>query len=267
MKDPGIFSFVVEHLDPQYGHCWTPEEIAGRISREHPEYTIHHESIYRFIYEGKGKPLKLWRYLRLHRKRRMKHHGRKVKSEARFTGCLPIGERSENANNRVEQGHWESDNMGGKKTDTTSVSVTVERVSLLSRLHKLSDLTAATKQQALVAQLQKEPFCMQKSLTTDRGTENSDTGAFTMQTQMPHFLCTAYHSWERGTDENTIGRLRHFIPKGTSADQLTQEELKRYEEIMNNTPRKALGWLTPNEAYKRLCMGTWDPNQRLVYQK
>jgi len=267
LKDPFIFSYTVEHLDPKYGHCWTPEEIAGRLSLEHPEYSIHHESIYRFIYVGRGKPLKLWRYLRLHRKKRMKHHGRKVKSEARFTGALPIEQRPVEANLRLEKGHWESDNMGAIKTDKTVVSVTVERISLLSRLHKLPDLTAGTKQAALINQLEKEPLCMRRSLTSDRGPENSDDGQFTAQTEMPHYLCTAYHSWERGTNENTIGRLRYFTPKGSSVDQLTQKDFLRYEEIMNNTPRKALGWLTPNEAYCMLCEEAWDPRNRLNYQK
>ena len=107
---------------------------------------------------------------------------------------------------------------------------------------------------------------MQKSLTSDRGPENSDTGQFTIKTGMPHFLCTAYHSWERGTDENTIGRLRFFIPKGTSVDSFTQSDLTRYEDIMNNTPRKALLWLTPNEVYRMLIEGTWDPKNRLQYK-
>ena len=248
LKDPFVFSYTIEHLDPEKEFCWTPEEIAGRLPIEHPGYSINTETIYRFIYSSKAKPLKLWLYLRLHRKRRMKHHGRKVQSPKKYADAPSITQRPDGANARLEAGHHETDNMGAPKSDKTGVSVTIERI-LLVRLHKLEDLKAATKREKLVSQMQQEPVCMQKTMTSDRGPENAEYKDFTLQTGMLFYFCAAYHSWEKGSVENTIGRSRFFIPKGTSVDSLTQEDLNRIEKIMNNTPRKALGFLTPNEVY------------------
>ena len=91
-------------------------------------------------------------------------------------------------------------------------------------------------------------------MTIDRGPENSDHEAFTRQTEMPVYACNPYHSWEKGSVENSIGRFRFFIPKGTSVDNLTQKQLDTIEGVMNNTPRKVLGYLTPNEAYERILI-------------
>lgn len=255
LKCPEIFLYVREHLrSPFY---WTPEEIAGRLSLDHPDLSIDDETIYRYIYGKKQKRMKLWIYLRLHRKRRMKHHGRKVKGCVRLPTALPIDTRPEEANTRQEPGHWETDNVGTIKTDKTAVSATVERKSRIIRLGKLKDLKAGTKRKLLVARFKKEDKIFKKTMTIDRGPENSEHEWFTKQTSMPVYACNAYHSWEKGFVENGIGRLRYFIPKKSSVDHLTQKELTIIEEIMNNTPRKCLGFLTPNEVYERIQNGSY----------
>jgi len=250
LKCPAIFLYVREHLRKPY--YWTPEEIAGRLSLDHPDLSIDDETIYRYIYGKKQKRMKLWTHLRHHRKRRMKHHGRKVKGCGRLPTALPIEQRPEAANNRQEEGHWETDNVGTIKTDKTGISASVERQTRVFRLRKLTDGKAGTKRDILVAQIKKEDPRMRKTMTIDRGPENSQHEEFTRQTRMPVYACNPYHSWEKGSVENTIGRSRFFIPKGSSVDNLTQKDLTRIENIMNNTPRKILGYLTPNEAYERI---------------
>ncbi len=252
LKEPFIFLYVREHLrQPSF---WSPEEIAGRLSLDHPGYSIHHETIYRYIYGKKARGMKLWKLLKLHRKKRMKHHGRKVQ-QCRLPNALPLEERSIAANTRVESGHWETDNVGAIKTDKTVISATVERKDRVIRLDKLTDLKAKTKREALVDRFTKEPPLMKKTMTIDGGPENSEHPEFTLQTDMPVYKCNPYHSWEKGSVENSIGRLRFFIPKGTSVDHLTQEYLDQIASIMNSTPRKCLGFLTPNEAYKKSILG------------
>lgn len=245
-----ISLYVRQHLRAPY--YWTPEEIAGRLPLEHPGWTIDDETIYRYIYGEQQRWMKLWVHLRHHRKRRMKHHGRKVKGCGRLPTALSIEERPVAANSRQEEGHWETDNIGTIKTDKTGISASVERKSRVIRLRKLKDGKAKTKRKILVAQMKKEALQMRKTMTIDRGPENSDHEAFTTQTQMPVYACNAYHSWEKGSIENSIGRSRFFIPKGTSVDHLTEKDLIRIETIMNNTPRKILGYLTPNEVYEKI---------------
>lgn len=253
LKNPFVFLYVREHLRKPF--YWSPEEIAGRLSLDNPEYKITPETIYRYIYGKKARGMKLWKHLRLHRKRRMKVNGRKVKA-VRLPTALKIEERPEAANQRAEGGHWETDNVGTIKTDKTGISASVERKSRIIRLRKLSDQKARTKQETLVAQVKQEDQKMQKTMTIDRGAENSEHEKFTEETHMPVYACNPYHSWEKGSVENAIGRSRYFITKGKSVDRLTQNELTEIENIMNNTPRKILGYLTPNEAYGRIVTGT-----------
>jgi IS30 family transposase len=250
LKEPLIFLYVREHLRKPY--YWTPEEIAGRLPLDHPGYTIDDETIYRYIYGKRQRQMKLWQHLRLHRKRRLKKAGRKVKGNKRIASALPIEDRPEKANTREEAGHFETDNVGTIKTDKTGISATVERKVRVIRLRKLKDQKARTKRRVLVAQMKREDKRMRKSLTIDGGPENSEHQQFTKATAMPVYKCNAYHSWEKGSVENGIGRLRFFIPKGVSVDHLTQQDLDSIEAIMNNTPRKCLGYLTPNEMLERI---------------
>lgn len=242
LKGPAIFVYVREHLRAPYH--WSPETIAGRLPIDHPGSSIDDDTIYRYIYGKKQVRMKLWKYLRLHRKRRMSKNGRKVKLYARLATAIPIGERPVEINERARAGDWESDNMEGKGSDTSSVSVTVNRKTRVTRIRKLADHTAAAKAEVLIVQFHQEEA---DSLTVDRGPENSDHERITQETQVVVYACEPYHSWEKGTVENTIGRIRWVLPKGKSVDTVTQEQLTTIEEWMNNTPRKCLGFLTPNE--------------------
>lgn len=160
---------------------------------------------------------------------------------------MPIELRPEEANVRQELGHWESDNMEGKRSDKTSISATVERVTRIVRLGKLSGHTSLVKTNILAKQFETEENVFKKTLTLDRGPENKGHREITKKTGMPVYFCNPYHSWEKGTVENTIGRVRRYIPKGESVDQVTPRQLFLIQETLNNTPRKVLGFLTPNE--------------------
>lgn len=247
LKEPLIFLYVREHLR----QGWSPETIAGRLSIDYPGYSIDDETIYRYVYGKNQRRMKLWKHLTLHRKRRMKKDGRKVRG-VRIPDALPLESRPEKANLRTEPGHWETDNMEGKRNDRTSVSVSVDRMIRITRLRKLADHTAKEKARVLRNQFINETPQFQKSFTFDRGAENSHHKKITRKTNMPAFACTAYHSWEKGTVENTIGRVRRYIPKGTSVDAVSQRILTDIEDVLNNTPRKCLGYLTPNEMLEKI---------------
>lgn len=250
LKNPLIFLFVRIHLREDR---WSPEIISGRLPLIHPGESICTESIYRYIYlNPKTKSEKLWQYLELHRRKRMKKGGRKVKSFCKLPEAIPINLRPDNVNKRLELGHWETDNMEGVKSDRNSVSVTTERVTRKVKIAKLNGHTARIKTDSVIKSLSGEDEGFVKSITFDRGPENSGYKVISDKLNIPVYACNPYHSWEKGSVENTIKRMRRFVPKGISIDNLTQEYLSALEDKFNNTPRKVLGFLTPNEYYERI---------------
>lgn len=251
LKGPTIFLYVRKHLRD---NRWSPEQIAGRLPIDHPGESIHFETIYRYIYSSRMKRFDYRKYLALGRKKRMKKFGRKVRRLSKIPGAVSIDLRSKKVLRRKQPGHWETDNMEGKRTDKTGVSVTVERVTRYTKLAKLSDHKSKTKLTAVASGMTNLPSAVQKTMTADNGSENTNHQDFTRQTDMPMFFCHAYHSWEKGTVENTVGRIRKFVPKGDSVDPLTVEQIQWIEEKLNDTPRKCLQFLTPNEKMQLILL-------------
>ncbi len=243
LKDPLIFLYVRRRLRKK----WSPETIEGRLPIDCPGYSITDETIYRYIYKRWVKRLKFWRYLTLRRKKRMKHGGRRPRRDSKIPNAKSIDLRPKIINLRKTIGHWESDNMEGIKKDKTAVSVTVERSLRLTHLTRVAAKKSDSKTRAVTSRLQNYPKQFRKTLTVDNGSENTNHPTIKINLNMNVYFCHAYHSWEKGTVENTIGRLRRYLPKGKSLDRLTDEKLKRIEDNMNNTPRKCLGFLTPYE--------------------
>lgn len=254
LKCPTIYLYVREHLREPFR--WSPETIAGRLPLDHPGCSIDDDTIYRYVYGERQRRERLWKYLSLHRRRRLKKDGRKVRGQGRIKGIQPLELRPEEANRRLAPGHWESDNMEGVRSDRTAVSVTVDRLTRVTRLAKLKDHTSRSKTLALRVQFENEFPFFKRTLTLDRGAENKRHQDITRRTGIPVYFCYPYHSWEKGTVENTIGRLRRFIPKGESVDHITGDQLIPIQEHLNNTPRKVLGFLTPNEMLERMRPGS-----------
>ena len=167
LKNPLVFLYVRVHLRNPYN--WTPDQIAGRLKLDHPGYSISYEAIYRYIYSRRMRRYKYWEYLTLGRKKRMKKEGRGVRrdSSGKIPGSISIDLRPEVVSLRSRVGDWETDNIIGKLTDKTALSVTVERVTKLTLLTKLLDRLAVTKSNALVKRLEVFPKEMRLTLTTD----------------------------------------------------------------------------------------------------
>lgn len=244
LKNPKTFLYVRQKLRAH----WTPEEIAGRLPIDHPGLSISYETIYRYIYNKKKttKHMKLWRYLPNHRKKRMKKHGRKVQSPP-INKALPLEQRPQEVTTRKSFGHWETDNLGGKISDKTTVSGTIERKSRVVHLNKLADKTSITKMKMVKSRISKLPQKGRQTLTIDGGPENAKHRQLKRTFKSGIYSCNPYHSWEKGTVENMFGRTRRFIPKGTSLDKVSQKQIKYIENWLNNTPRKCLAYKTPNE--------------------
>lgn len=243
LKSKEIYLYVRKHLRRK----WTPEEIAGRLPLDMPGFKIDDDTTYEYVYNPKKtRKEHLWQYLTLHRRKRMKKNGRKVKNQ-KFGNVLQIGQRPKSVNNRKTYGHWEADNMDGKKSDSICVSTLVERKTRFVILSKLSGHGSAVKTKAVISRLKPLPKKLIKSITTDRGPENHGYQEIMDTLDTKVYFCNPYHSWEKGAVENTNGRSRRFLPKGKTMENLTESYLKRIENQMNNTPRKCLKFKTPNE--------------------
>lgn len=255
LKNPTVFLYVRTKLRNE---LWSPEIIAGRLPIEHPGESICFETIYRYIYlNPRTKRDRLWQYLELHRRKRMVKNGRKVKEYTKLTEAIPIQNRPETINNRSEVGHWETDNMEGKRSDKTAISVTIERLLRLTKLTKLEGHNASVKTDAVISRLKEEwkinPDFV-KSITFDRGPENSGYKTIKEKLKVEIYACNPYHSWEKGGVENMNKRIRRFIPKGSSVEFITQQYLNILETKLNSTPRKVLNYLTPFEFQRKIAL-------------
>lgn len=244
LKNSTIFLYVRQKLRDKK---WSPETIAGRLTIDFPGENIHHETIYRYIYSRrKTLGMKLWKYLTHHRKRRLKKDGRKVKV-TKYLRAMPLVERPVEAVDREIVGHWETDNLGGKITDTQVISGTTERKTRYTKLTLLKDKTSKTKMYKIKYQLSKLPPQLRQTLTIDNGPENAKHRLVKNTFTHGVYSCQPYHSWEKGSVENMFSRVRRFIPKGTSIDTVDRHIVEIIEHWLNHTPRKCLEFKTPYE--------------------
>lgn len=237
---------------------WSPEMIAGRLSVDRPHLSIVFETIYQYIYH-KGKRHKLWKYLPLRHKKRRVKSGRSVRKDAsksKMPGAVSILERPDKINKRKQEGHIETDLMEGVRSERQVLSVEVFRKSRYTQLSQLPNKKAETKKKIvtkklkMIQSLEKSNRPIIKSVTADNGTENTCHQDISKTFKIKFYLCQPYHSWEKGTVENTIGRIRRYIPKGTPLSQFNEKQIQWLENKLNNTPRKCLKFKTPNEAFQ-----------------
>lgn len=221
---------------------WSPEQISGRLRMHQDGTRINHETIYRFVYESPlGRQEKLYQYLRRGKKKRSRRQGRRVHTgpiaNRRFIDARPLA-----ANERTEIGHWETDSLLFSREQ--ALNVLVERVSRFTVLTRLAGKSARDTGQVLVERLRPLP---RRSLTSDNGSENADHCHVSRQLAIPFFFCHPYHSWEKGTVENTNGLVRRYLPRDTELNRVAPEELDAIAGELNHRPRKCLAFLTPAE--------------------
>src|SRR3989339_356831 len=256
LKCPETYLYVREKLRKDN---WSPVIISGRIKIDKPTLSICPETIYQYIF-GKGKRHKLWRYLEQHHKKRRIKSGRKVQKQycgSKIPGAISIDVRLKRANDRSQVGHFETDLMEGKRSQRTALSVAVDRKTRHTLLGKVKNRTALEKQKVLTSQLKsleslrKSDKPIVRSVTADNGSENTNHQKISKDLGIRFYFCHPYHSWEKGSVENTIKRVRRYIPKGTSIKRLKDAQIQWVENRINNTPMKVLKFMTPNEAMEQ----------------
>jgi IS30 family transposase len=235
---------------------YSPEQIAGRLSKDHPEFSLSHEAIYQYIYSqvyrnGYGKMKHgyhdLRPYLKRRHKRRTKKGMRKSQRIWRPKG-ISIDLRPKEIESREVLGHWETDSMVSKKS-RVGLNTLVERKTGLVFITKVKDGTSETTKDVVVERLGTLPKQFRKTITSDNGSENFAYDEAEKILELDWYFAHPYHSWERGTNENTNGLIRWYLPKGTDFATISNETIRLIEDALNNRPRKRLGWKTPLEAF------------------
>ena len=226
---------------------WSPEQVAGYLRRQRA-LRISHETIYRYIWEDKRQGGKIYSHLRGAQKQRRKRY-RSYDSRGRLAGKRSITDRPAMVETRKQLGHWEIDTVLGAGSRDCVLSL-VERKTGYLLLGKLRARTTAEVNQR-ATQLIRHQLRPVRTITADNGTEFHGFAAIEKKTQARFYFATPHHAWERGTNENTNGLIRQYLPKRQSMAHLTQWDCNRVAAILNNRPRKRLGYRTPEECYAR----------------
>ena len=183
---------------------------------------------------------------RAHRKRKRKGVNRKER-RTKIPNRIPIEARPACVEDRMEFGHWEGDSLVSRKS-LVALNSLVERTSRLSYFTKMKRKTADETHRVVVERLNRLPQTARLTLTMDNGTENAKHQDITAAIGTKCYFAHPYASWERGTNENTNGLVRWYLPKGTDFSKITDEQIRQIESLINNRPRKCLGYKTPLEA-------------------
>ena len=246
LKNDAISAYVREKLSLG----WSPEQVSGRLPLEHPSFCISHEAIYQYIYKEHHELIA--QLTRSHKKRHKKGHSRKHK-KSHIPNRVGIQDRPEDIAQRQHMGHWESDTIVSRQS-VAAIMLLVERKTRVSLITKLNQKTALENSQGIIACLQDFPQTLRQSITYDNGSENTEHETVNQQLNTLSFFCNPYHSWEKGSVENTAGLVRRIYPKKTDFAVVPDEDIAATEFLLNNRPRKCLNYFTPLEAMaNELC--------------
>jgi transposase, IS30 family len=235
------WGLVEDRLDLE----WSPEQISATLEQEEL-LSISHETIYRYIWEDKATGGDLYHHLRHAGKLKRKRYG-KNDSRGRLAGKRMITERPASIESRNCLGHWEIDTVVGTGTKDCLVTL-VERKTGYVEIGKLRARTTEELNRRTIELIERQPMKV-RTVTSDNGTEFHAYKHIERATGSLFYFANPHHSWERGTNENTNGLIRQYFPKGTSMREVTQEDCDAIARLLNERPRKRLGYKTPKECY------------------
>ena len=245
-KNPNILgntelsAHVIAHLNLG----WSPEQIAGRLKASTSHLRISHETIYKFIYSAEGQEQKLFSLLVRRKPKRTKWHSRKPR-KSHIPETANIKYRSSSIEKRKRMGHWEGDLVVSGALKNANITTLVERKSRYVKLLHNTDKYTKTVIGNIKKAMSGLPKKLRKSMTFDRGTEFASYRILDINT----YFCDPHAPWQKGSNENFNGRLRRYFPKRFDTKSLSQDSLDNVATIMNNQPRKCLGYKTPAEVF------------------
>jgi transposase, IS30 family len=242
---PGLLAAVQAGLE----QLWSPEQISARLRAGHPddeEMRISHETIYRSLYVQSRGELRWQLTKKLRTGRRTRRAQGHVEARGRISEMVPIAQRPPEADARRVPGHWEGDLLVGAGGRSAIVTL-VERQTRYVLLAGLEDQTSLHVTGVLAQRIATLPAHLARSLTWDQGREMAMHKRFTSETGIEVYFCDPHSPWQRGSNENTNGLLRQYLPKGTDLSVHTQDDLDAIAASLNGRPRKTLGWRNPAE--------------------
>ena len=226
---------------------WAPHQIAGWLAQEYenqPQMQVSHETIYRSLFVQAKSTLKKELLAQMRTKRQVRRTMRLQDfKRGQIVGAVSIRERPACVEDRAVPGHWEGDLIVGAKG--SHVATLVERHSRYVMLAKLPSKDSQTVVDALIERVKTLPSNLMQTLTWDRGTEMAQHARFTVATDVQVYFCDPRSPWQRGTNENTNGLLRFYLPRKEDLSQYTQEQLDEIARSLNTRPRQTLGFKMP----------------------
>jgi IS30 family transposase len=234
---------------------WSPEQISARLKFEYPddpEMRISHETIYRSLYVQSRGELRRQLAAQLRTGRRTRRARGRPERRGRIIDMVPISERPPQIEDRAVPGHWEADLLLGGY-GRSAVATLVERHTRYVMLARLgNDRTTDHVIGALKQRIRELPSHLTLSLTCDQGREFAAHKRFTLETGIDIYFCDPHSPWQRGSNENTNGLLRQYLPKRIDLAACSQVDLDQIAAQLNGRPRKTLGWMTPAEKMQQL---------------
>jgi len=234
----------------------SPDQVSGRLKVEHPDDPSMHisaETIYQSLYVYPRGELKRELTASLRRGGRTRKRRGRSETRGQIPNAVSIHERPEEVEGRLVPGHHEGDLIKGTIASNSAVGTIVERTTgYLTLLHLPHGHGAHHVADAIITQMSELPDWFAKTLTWDRGIEMWQHGRITLATQIRCYFADPYSPWQRGTNENTNGLLREYMPKYTDLSIHTAQDLQAIAAQLNDRPRKRLGYLTPKEAFDNL---------------
>ncbi len=247
LKNPWLYAYVLEKLRDG----WSPEQITGRLRKDYPDESSRHlspETIYQYIYDPEQVSKLLWEYLPRKQKKRQKQHGRSVR-KSRIPDRVSIHDRPGEIETRQTFGHYEGDTVEGQRSKHDGIHTEVERKTRKLFAHKVGRIASRETTDAQLVIFATLPPAARHSTTLDNGREHHLHTELTARLGVNVYFADPYSSWQRGTNENTNGLLRRYLPKRTDFTTLSQQDLDEIVEEINNRPRKCLDYATPNEVF------------------
>lgn len=231
-------------------HRWSPEQISGRIRKDHPgdaSMRVSHETVYQWLRKDKKAGGNWCLYLRQGKRARRKKYGSSLR-RYRIQGRTSIECRPQVVNQRQRIGDWEGDTVEGKGHQGKVLTL-AERKSRYALALKVKSKHSIEVTGAIVRALKPLPRESRRTLTLDNGTEFSYFQRIESSLGVKVYFAHPYSSWERGTNENTNGLLRQYFPKDTDFTKISSQQLASAINELNNRPRKCLNWRTPREVF------------------
>lgn len=222
----------------------SPKQVSGVLKR-HRVISISHETIYQHVWDDRRYGGDLYTHLRQATKKRRKRYGH-YDSRGRLAGKRPITARPPGAQNRSRIGHWEIDTVLG--TGRACILTIVDRKTGFVQIGKLAARTKEEVMKAMRHLVARHPN-RYKSITADNGCEFHGYRDIEEILNVRFYFAAPHHSWERGTNENTNGLIRQYLPKATSMNKLTQERCDWIANELNERPRERYEFRTPNELF------------------